>query len=237
MPFYEGARVTGMSGGEEAAGSRLRVFLSYSRKDKDFVARLGDVKVAPRGFAAHIEANHKAVSSLLEYLAKLEMTPNGVMQVAEKHASAWKAVKQAAAVLRQTEDKLRAEAKDLAEEHEAESLAYWKSVLPSSQAMQARVYDVAQRMIEKGDVENLRAMMQSPEVAAVIALSPREMISPLFVPSVREGLVRNALYKAQPDLKAKSDTASDMMDLADGHKAVWRDVTYGVTRAAANAPL
>lgn len=190
---------------------------------------LGEVKTAPMGFAANIEASHKAVETLLEYLAKLEMTPNGVMQVAEKHASAWRAVKQAAAVLRQTEDKLRTEAKDLADEFEAESKAFWQSVLPSSQAMQARVYDVAERMIDKGDVENLRAMMNDPRVAAVIALSPREMVSPRFVPTVREVLVRSALYKAQPDLKAKSDLAADMMDLADGHKAVWRDVMYGVT--------
>ncbi|RYZ14302.1 MAG: hypothetical protein EON61_04145 [Alphaproteobacteria bacterium] len=187
------------------------------------------MKTAPRGFAANIEASHRAVEVLLEYLAKLQMTPNGVMQEAEKHASAWRAVKQAAAVLRQTEDKLRAEAKSLAEELEAETKAYWQSVFPSSQAFVARVYDVAQSMIEKGDIENLRAMMLDPQVSAVIALSPRELVSPRFVPSVREGLVRGELYRAQPDLKAKSNLAADMMDLADGHKAVWRDVTYGVT--------
>jgi hypothetical protein len=189
---------------------------------------LGEVKTAPRGFAANIEASHKAVEALLEYLAKLEMTPKGVMQEAEKHASAWKAVKAAAAVLRQTEDRMRAEAKDLADEHEAEALAYWKSNLPS-QAMQARTYEMAERYVGKGEVENLRAMMNDPQVSAVIALSPRELIHPMFTPTVREGLLRSVLYKAQPDLKAKSNLAADLMDLADGHKAVWRDVMYGVT--------
>lgn len=195
---------------------------------------LGDVKSAPLGFAANIEASHNAVTTLLEYLAKLEMTPIGVMPNTEKHASAWKAVKATAAVLRQTEDKMRAEAKDLAAEHEAESLAYWKSNLPS-QAVQARVYEMAERYVGKGDVENLRAMMNDPQVSAVIALSPRELIHPMFTHTTREGLLRGVLYKAQPDLKAKSKLAADLMDLADGHKAVWRDVMYGVTSETAAA--
>lgn len=31
------------------------------------------------------------------------------------------------------------------------------------------------------------------------------------------------------DDNPQANLAADMMDLADGHKAVWRDVTYGVT--------
>lgn len=193
---------------------------------------LGEVKTAPAGFAANIEASHKAVTTLLDYLAQLHATPNGVMPDTEKHAGAWKAVQATAAVLRQTEDKMRAEAKDLAAEFEAEASAYWKSHLPGP-ALQARTYEMAERYVGKGEVENLRAMMNDPQVAAVIALSPRELIHPQFAPTVREGLVRGALYKGQPDLKVKSDTAADLMDLADGHKAVWRDVMYGVTSAKA----
>ncbi|MBI1359565.1 MAG: hypothetical protein GC155_04695 [Alphaproteobacteria bacterium] len=189
--------------------------------------KLGDVKTVKR-FRSDIEAGHKAVITLVEYLGQLHTTPVGVMPQTEKHASAWKAAKAAAAVLRATEDKLTAEAKDLGAEVEAEAVAYWKSQLPS-QAMQARIYEMAERYVGKGEIENLRSMMADPQVAAVIALSPRELIHPHFAPSVKEGLTNSFLAKFQPEIKAKADQAAELLDLAKGHKDVWRTVIYGVS--------
>lgn len=188
---------------------------------------LGDAKLVKR-FASDIERSHKAVTTLVEYLGQLHTTPNGVMTNAEKHTGAWKAVKQAAAVIRANEDKMRQEAKDLLAECDAEADAYWKAQLPNT-ATHLRVYDMAERYVAKGEVENLRALMNDPAVAAVIALSPRELVHPQFGHATREGLVNSALFKAQPAIKEKSDMAADLLDLADGHKNAWRTVMYSVT--------
>jgi len=188
---------------------------------------LGEAKLVKR-FASDIERSHKAVTTLIQYLGQLHSTPNGVMGDAEKHTGAWKAVKAAAAVIRANEDKLRAEAKDLLAECDAEAEAHWKSHLPST-AVHMRVYDMAERYVAKGEVENLRAMMSDQAVAAVIALSPRELVHPLFGHATREGLVNSALFKAQPAIKEKSDMAADLLSLADGHKSAWRTCMYSVT--------
>ena len=194
---------------------------------------LGEAKAFP-GLGAYINAAHESVEKLVSFLTQLHATPEGVMSQQEKLAVAWKAAKAAAPALRAARERIEAEAKDLAEEVTAEAAAYWRSVAPDT-ATKLRAMEMLGDYVGKGQLENVKALMSEPEIAAVMATTNRRLIHPGLAQTYQETVTRGALKQFQPAIIEKADKAEELLDLAKGYTEAVRIVDYAVSSQQAAA--
>lgn len=186
------------------------------------------------GLASHVEASHKATVNLLTYLEQLANVPNGVQSEAERLALSYKAAKQASTVLRVTRTRIEQEAKDLASEVAAEQAAYWHSQLPDT-ATRLRAFDMLERYVAKGELENVSALMSDPAIAAVMATTNRRLIHGNLTQTFQDMVTRRALKEFQPEIIAKAEKVDELLDMAEGHTKAIRIMDAAVSNSTAAA--